>query len=226
MDEPWHIVAGVSYYQEGSLRLNPEHPPLVKLWVAPWVLAASFRFTSPGRLTDKIEEREYADKVMFLENDADRVQRPARFAMFWFHGLLFLVFAIALWAEAGWVVAALALMFLLFDPTVAAHLPVVMTDLPLAVLGGISMVLVARLIRLWSWTAAVQLGVALGLTLAAKHSALILLSVLPLVALAGSVFTSVSAAAERRKRVLQAVLAGLLPIAVLWATYGFRYWEH
>lgn len=44
-DKPWHIVAGVSYLREGSLRLNPEHPLLVKLWVVPWVLADSFRFT-------------------------------------------------------------------------------------------------------------------------------------------------------------------------------------
>src|SRR5450432_372700 len=34
LDEPYHIVAGVSYVQRGDFRINPEHPPLVKLWVA------------------------------------------------------------------------------------------------------------------------------------------------------------------------------------------------
>lgn len=31
VDEPYHIVAGVSYVRTGDFRLNPEHPPLVKL---------------------------------------------------------------------------------------------------------------------------------------------------------------------------------------------------
>jgi hypothetical protein len=185
-----------------------------------------FRFPPPGRITDKIEEREYADKVMFKHNDADRVQRYARRGMYWFHGLLFLVFAAALAAEAGAAVTSLALVFLLVDPTVAAHLPVVMTDLPLAVLGGISMVLVARLIRLWTWPAALLLGLFLGLTLSAKHSALILLSVLPLLALAGSLFSRCEKPGERRRRVGMALAASTLPLVVLWASYGFRYWEH
>jgi hypothetical protein len=225
IDEPWHIVAGVSYYREGSLRLNPEHPPLVKLWIAPWVESGWFRFPSPGRLFDKLQEREYADKVMFSYNDADRVQHSARRGMYWFHGLLFLIFGALLSIEAGVPAASLALLFLLFDPTVAAHLPVVMTDLPLAILGGISLVLVARLARTWAWPSALLLGLFLGLTLASKHSALILLSVLPLLALAASVFSRVDSRGERRRRVLMAVAAGLLPVVVLWATYGFRYWE-
>jgi hypothetical protein len=33
IDEAYHIVAGVSYVRHGDYRLNPEHPPLVKLWV-------------------------------------------------------------------------------------------------------------------------------------------------------------------------------------------------
>jgi hypothetical protein len=33
MDEAYHITAGVSYWRTGDYRLNPEHPPLVKLWV-------------------------------------------------------------------------------------------------------------------------------------------------------------------------------------------------
>jgi hypothetical protein len=33
IDEPYHIVAGVSYVQRADFRINPEHPPLVKLWV-------------------------------------------------------------------------------------------------------------------------------------------------------------------------------------------------
>ena len=33
IDEPYHLVAGAAYARLGDYRLNPEHPPLVKLWL-------------------------------------------------------------------------------------------------------------------------------------------------------------------------------------------------
>ena len=33
IDEAYHIAAGVSYVKYHDFRINPEHPPLVKLWV-------------------------------------------------------------------------------------------------------------------------------------------------------------------------------------------------
>jgi hypothetical protein len=33
IDDAYHITAGVSYVKLRDFRLNPEHPPLVKLWV-------------------------------------------------------------------------------------------------------------------------------------------------------------------------------------------------
>jgi hypothetical protein len=33
-DEAFHLASGVSYVRTGDFRLNPEHPPLVKLWVS------------------------------------------------------------------------------------------------------------------------------------------------------------------------------------------------
>lgn len=51
VDEPWHIVAGTAYARTGDFHLNPEHPPLVKLWVghaggSPAVVS----ITGPGSL--------------------------------------------------------------------------------------------------------------------------------------------------------------------------------
>lgn len=40
LDEAYHIVSGVSYVRYGGFRLNPEHPPPVKLWVGS-VMAAT-----------------------------------------------------------------------------------------------------------------------------------------------------------------------------------------
>ena len=43
LDEPYHIVAGVSHVQRGDFRINPQHPPLVKLWVGSIMSAFGFQ---------------------------------------------------------------------------------------------------------------------------------------------------------------------------------------
>ena len=50
------------------------------------------------------------------------------------NSLFLLLFAFALRRTFGAIVALGTLLFLAIDPTVAAHLPVVMTDLPIALL--------------------------------------------------------------------------------------------
>ena len=49
IDEPWHIVAGTTYARTGDYTLNPEHPPLVKLWVGTTAPAEPNTPTSPAR---------------------------------------------------------------------------------------------------------------------------------------------------------------------------------
>jgi hypothetical protein len=48
LDEGYHIVAGVSYLQRADFRINPEHPPLVKLWVGSFISVLGFHL-SPFR---------------------------------------------------------------------------------------------------------------------------------------------------------------------------------
>ena len=73
IDEPWHVVAGVSYLRSGDYRLNPEHPPLVKLVVG---AAQDEGFVLPpfAPLVEKSQEREWVEDVMFLQNDAAAAQ--------------------------------------------------------------------------------------------------------------------------------------------------------
>lgn len=49
-------------------------------------------------------------------------------------------------------VALGTLLFLVIDPTVAAHWPVVMTDLPVGLLSATAIVLATRAYREWIWT--------------------------------------------------------------------------
>jgi hypothetical protein len=57
MDEAYHIAAGASYLRFGDFRLNPEHPPLVKLWVGTVMAVTGFHLDPLRRFSDKLDER-------------------------------------------------------------------------------------------------------------------------------------------------------------------------
>src|SRR5277367_1750197 len=93
IDEAYHIAAGVSYVKYHDFRINPEHPPLVKLWVGSVLAMTGFRLDSLRQFNDKPGERDYANLAVFRQNDPDSVQRRARVAMYGLNGLLLLAFA-------------------------------------------------------------------------------------------------------------------------------------
>jgi hypothetical protein len=81
IDEAYHISAGVSYVRYTDFRINPEHPPLVKLWVGSLISATGFHLTSIRPFADKADERDFAEQDVYLSNDLNSVQRRARVAM-------------------------------------------------------------------------------------------------------------------------------------------------
>src|SRR5690606_840497 len=129
--EPWHVVAGTAYARGDGFHLNPEHPPLVKLWVGAW-MPDTFRLPPKPPLREKSQERDWVENTMFFGNDARAAQARARLALWTLHGLMLAVLGLLIWRAFGLAWAAGALLFLALEPTVGAHLPVVMTDLPLA----------------------------------------------------------------------------------------------
>src|SRR5215469_1825367 len=81
IDEAYHIAAGVYYVRLGDFRINPEHPPLVKLWVGSFIAPTGFRASALRRFSDKQDERTFAEEDVYLHNDPDAVQKRARVAM-------------------------------------------------------------------------------------------------------------------------------------------------
>ena len=226
IDEAYHIAAGVSYVKYHDFRINPEHPPLVKLWVGIVLRATGFRLDSLRQFNDKPGERDFANLAVFRQNDPDSVQRRSRVAMFALNGLLLLALAFALERTFNAAVSLGGLLFLAIDPTVSAHLPVVMTDLPVALLSTTAVVLAARAFRHWIWTDLAACSAFLGLALTAKHSAPV---VMLGVALVGAVLAIIlPPETPMHSRWLRgAKLCGVLggAIVVLWASYLFRYSE-
>lgn len=153
IDEAYHIAAGVSYMKYRDFRINPEHPPLVKLWVGTFMELTGFHLEPLRQFNDKSDERVFTENAVFRENDPDFVQRRARLAMFALNGVLLFCFVVALRGVFNVGVALGTLLFLVIDPTVAAHLPVVMTDLPVSLLSATAIVLAIRAFREWTWSA-------------------------------------------------------------------------
>jgi tetratricopeptide (TPR) repeat protein len=226
MDEAYHIAAGVSYVQTGDFRVNPEHPPLVKLWVGSFVSATGFHLSALRKFTDKPDERDFTEGDVYLHNDFESVQRRARMAMFALNGLLMVALSFALRREFGAGAALGTLLFLAIDPTVAAHMPVVMTDLPVSLLGATAVVLAIRAFRDWRWSDLACCAVALGLALAAKHSAPIFFLFLMLAGAVCAFANPLTGPAEARyARLLKLLAVGVTAVVILWGFYGFRYAE-
>lgn len=178
-DEAYHIAAGATYLRLHDFRVNPEHPPLVKFVAGLAVPSSVLHLSKFHRFIGKEQEREYAETAVYLDSDPRVIQHRARVAMFAFHALLLLILAVLLKRLFNPGIALAALCLILLYPTVAAHLPVVMTDLPLALLGAISVASATLVLRDGRWPDAIFLGLAAALTLGTKHSALLV--ILPIV---------------------------------------------
>ncbi|HSD16748.1 MAG TPA: tetratricopeptide repeat protein [Thermomonas sp.] len=222
VDEPWHVVAGTAYVRGDGFHLNPEHPPLVKLWVGAW-MPDTFRLPPTPALAEKSQEREWVEKTMFFGNDARAAQTRARLALWTLHGLMLAVLGLLLWRAFGMAWAIGTLLFLVLEPTVAAHLPVVMTDLPLALAMAIAALCAGLLATTWRWPWAIGCGLAMGVALASKHSALAGLGGLGIGLAIAALCGWRQGAGEVLRRMAQLAVAALLSVLLLWSMYGLHF---
>jgi hypothetical protein len=93
VDEAYHIAAGANYVRFHDFRVNPEHPPLVKLIAGVTASPSILHLSPPPHLEGKAQEREYAETAVYINSNARLIQRRARITMLAFHSLLFGVFA-------------------------------------------------------------------------------------------------------------------------------------
>jgi hypothetical protein len=175
-DESTHLAAGYSYWKTGDYRISPDHPPVAKMLESAPLLFMNVELPATGK-----EFWRSADAVNFGATflytnrlSADDLLFPARcvtIAMTIVLGL-----SIALWTRAHFGVAAAltALTLYVFDPNIIAHGRYVTTDLAVTLFAFLTIAL---------WGRPVLCGIALGLALGGKFSAIFLLPVLVIFAL-------------------------------------------
>ena len=181
-DEVVHLPAGITYLRTGDFRLNPQHPPLVKILSAIPVLFLNPKMdlNDPAWQKESLNQWVFGANLLFA-NDAERL-------LFWGRmPILLLSLALGLfifiWAKElyGNMASLLALFLYALSPDVIAHSHFITMDVPL------SAFILLTLYFLWKWTKAGKLldfimtGLFLGCALATKFSAIVLLMALPVI---------------------------------------------
>ncbi len=226
-DEACHIFAGYRYWTRGDFAMNPEHPPLVKLVAAAPLLA--LHLTEPERkdLFSKQEDFISATQFVYSQN-AERILFLSRMAASLFCiALGVLVFATAR-EMFGKTAALIALTLFVFEPNILAHGFEVTTDTAFSCLLLSTVYAFYLYVKQPSTKRLLILGLAAGLALASKHSAILVFPILIVVAVAElwlrRRYTPAQVASSPGGiRIFRALLAAaVIAIGILWASYGFR----
>jgi 4-amino-4-deoxy-L-arabinose transferase-like glycosyltransferase len=227
-DEACHIFAGYSYWTRGDFAINPEHPPLVKLLAALPLLSMPLKVPPREKLFSKEEDFISARQFVY-SNDAERIMFRTRMTAALFTLALALLVFLAAQEVFGFLPALLALTLFVFEPNVLAHGSLVTTDMALSCLLFATVYAFYRYLKMPSGSRLILVGVAAGLSLAAKHSGILVFPILIFLAIyelwhksspppiSG---TSRSINTPRLAGALGAI--ALMAVFILWASYGFH----
>jgi hypothetical protein len=228
VDEPFHILAGYRHWQCGDFGINPEHPPLLKLLAS---APLNFRDLSEppwecgSKLTPKPDGFSYGSTFL-VENGMDSVVITTRLAA----SLMSLLFALlvfaAAWEMFGRWEALTALAIVAFEPNLIAHGSAVMTDMTLSATALGAIYALYRFGKDPTWPRFFVCGLAFGLLLSAKHSAVIFVGILFALLIADTLIFRrpewrLSQTLLRRTGAFVGMF--IIGVAILWTFYGFRY---
>jgi hypothetical protein len=227
VDEPFHVLAGHRHWRCGDFGINPEHPPLAKLLAT---IPLNFReLTEPpwdcgSKLTPKFDGFSYGASFL-VENGMDSVLIPTRLAVSLMSLLLALLVFLAAWEMFGRWEALTALAIVAFEPNLIAHGSIVTTDMAISATAFGAVYALYRFAKEQTLPRFLVAGLALGLMLAAKHSAVIFVGILFALLIADTLFFRNETWRVNRILSRTAAFAGifLIGLAILWSFYGFRY---
>ncbi len=179
-DERAHIPASYSYVRYGDMRINYEHPPLLKdlIGLSILTLRPTFPITDPLWTEGVNEQWNIGTKFLYeLGNNPDLIIFFARLPIILL-SLLALIFLYRFTKEsAGTLAGIFAALLFAFDPNIIAHAHLVTTDLGIAIAILIATDFFVRFLKHPSTRNLVLAGVVLGLAQTVKFSAILVLPV-------------------------------------------------
>lgn len=181
-DEDDHIYSGYRSWKHGDFGLNPEHPPLVKLVAALPLLHLPVKMPALQNRFFKLEGF-LGGKEFFFNNDADGMLFRARMAVSFFAVLLAVLVFLAAKELFGTWSGFIALALLAFDPNCLAHGAVMGTDAGLSCFLFASIYAFYRYVKAPSAARLILAGLATGLAVSAKHTAILVFPMLGMLAM-------------------------------------------
>lgn len=196
-DEPNHIMSGASYIATKSIVANPQHPPLLKELAGLSLALAGIHWHSPF---SSQELRSLPPGWEWAAGNAFVAQAGVGRVLFWARLPLLLLapllgLAIYWWGrELAGTGAGLGALFLFAaDPTMVAHSYLVTTDMGVALFSLLFLLALYRYLRKPGIGRLAAAGLALGLALNSKFSAVLLLPIAAVLMAAACVWPANSA---------------------------------
>jgi hypothetical protein len=228
IDEGIHVASSYTYVTRGEYRFDPEHPPLFKVLSALPLLGLGLNDPVNGEpLWDKAGDYSYdswreaslwaSSWIYTSGNNADQMIFLSRLAaVTCYVGLGLAVWMIAKkWTNET--LALYALAFTAFNPNLLAHGHLANTDVPLALTFLLVLAGLYRYHEKPSLKQAGIVGILLGISLATKFSALLLVPVVP-------IWFFYSARIRKASLPWREILASYVSAwLVIWAVYGFAF---
>ena len=230
IDEVPHILAGYRHWQCADFAINPAHPPLLKLLAASPLISRTLVeppiWECGTRPTSKYDAT-LAGFSFLARNDTDGIVIPARLAAAVLSLLLAILVFLAAREMFGRAEALAALTLLVFEPNIIAHGSLVTTDMAVSAGFFAAVYALYRYRKSPSVIRFLILGAAIGLTLAAKHSGILVVPVLFLLLIADFLlFRRFENQIPLKRQIIRdtAAFAGavLIGLVMLWACYGFN----
>jgi Dolichyl-phosphate-mannose-protein mannosyltransferase/Tetratricopeptide repeat-like domain len=226
-DEGDHIFAGYMMWKTHDYGFNPEHPPLMKLLGTLPLLGQPLEVPPDQHRYFKSEAYLDGREMLFAKGPeyAKMLTFRMRMANLTIAILLGLLVFLTAYEMFGVGAGFVALLLLIFEPNVLAHGAFVTTDVGVSCFFLASVYAFYRYCKVPSVGRLMVAGLAVGLALATKHSAVLLLPMLVSLAACEVIFRF--SGEERGRRALRlagglAVVA-VIAVVVLWGFYGFRY---
>ncbi len=218
-DEPEHIAAGMVLIDRGVYVYDVQHPPLARLAAAigPYLAGARSHGSTPPSGEEEGRQILYHSAASY-----DTLLTLARAGMLPF----LIVLVLSTWKAAerwqGQRVALVATLALISTPEILGHGSIAALDMPVTALCLLSYLLLVRWVESPTTLRAVLAGIAVGLAVSTKLSAVPFLGLAILVLLAVHItFNARNRTATPFVRLgLTGALVALLPIVILVGVYG------
>lgn len=232
-DEGIHLLAGYGYWLRQDFGVNPEHPPLGK-----WVASLPLLILKPALPMPRTPWVGFTDGWQFLQaDDVDGLLFASRMAASLFTVLLALLVFEAAYEMFGGGPAFLALTLLVFEPNLLANGALVTTDMAVTCSMFAAVYAFYRYTRQPTPLRLAAAGFSTGMTLAAKHSGVLIIPILLALTLvelwlwwrarragAEAPPQKPESLLRHATRLAVAVFAVVLIAGgVLWGFYGFRF---